>query len=514
MEINETNSTSKKQIEEILTSKSNEFLKQLHITFNNRIETLLKERISIQEKIDNGFFPDFLNQTKTIRNDTTWNVGKIPTSLVNRTVEITGPVDRKIIINALNSGANCFMADFEDSSSPSFNNMLNGQINLRDAINGDITYNNKLKNKTYKLNEKTATLLVRPRGLHSLEKNVSVDNVFMRASLFDFGLYFITNYNKLLEKDVAPYFYLPKLENHNEAKLWNDIFTFSENYVKIPIGTIKTTVLIEHICAVFEMDEILFSLKNHIVALNTGRWDYIFSFIKKFRYNPNFILGNRNQITMKVHFMKSYVKLLVQTCHKRGAYAIGGMAAHIPTKNEEINKINLEKVYQDKLQEAKQGMDGTWIAHPALLKPAIKAFSKYKKGYNQLYVNPTYIITSEDLLKVPKGIITEDGVRTNIVTCLKYLDSWINGIGCVAINNKMEDAATAEISRIQLWQWRYHKVKINNILIDENYINKIILEDKTSYEHDFKIKNLLKRMLFTNIPDEFMTNLAYDLIKN
>jgi len=514
MKIHETNSTSKKQIKEILTSKSNEFLKQLHITFNNRIETLLKERISIQEKIDKGNFPDFLNQTKAIRNDITWNVGKIPTSLLNRTVEITGPVDRKIIINALNSGANCFMADFEDSSSPSFNNMLNGQINLRDAINGDITYNNKLKNKTYKLNEKTATLLVRPRGLHSLEKNVSVDNVFMRASLFDFGLYFITNYNKLLEKDVAPYFYLPKLENHNEAKLWNDIFTFSENYVKIPIGTIKTTVLIEHICAVFEMDEILFSLKNHIVALNTGRWDYIFSFIKKFRYNPNFILGNRNQITMKVHFMKSYVKLLVQTCHKRGAYAIGGMAAHIPTKNEEINKINLEKVYQDKLQEAKQGMDGTWIAHPALLKPAIKAFSKYKKGYNQLYVNPTYIITSEDLLKVPKGIITEDGVRTNIVTCLKYLDSWINGIGCVAINNKMEDAATAEISRIQLWQWRYHKVKINNILIDENYINKIILEDKTSYEHDFKIKNLLKRMLFTNIPDEFMTNLAYDLIKN
>ena len=514
MEINETNSTSKKQIEEILTSKSNEFLKQLHITFNNRIETLLKERISIQEKIDNGFFPDFLNQTKTIRNDTTWNVGKIPTSLVNRTVEITGPVDRKIIINALNSGANCFMADFEDSSSPSFNNMLNGQINLRDAINGDITYNNKLKNKIYKLNEKIATLLVRPRGLHSLEKNVSVDNVFMRASLFDFGLYFITNYNKLLKKSVAPYFYLPKLENHNEAKLWNDIFTFSENYVKISIGTIKTTVFIEHICAVFEMDEILFSLKNHIVALNSGRWDYIFSFIKKFRYNPNFILGNRNQITMNVHFMKSYVKLLVQTCHKRGAYAIGGMAAHIPTKNEEMNKINLEKVYQDKLQEAKQGMDGTWIAHPALFEPAIKAFSEYKKGDNQLHINPTYIITSEDLLKVPKGTITEDGVRTNIVTCLKYLDSWINGIGCVAINNKMEDTATAEISIIQLWQWRYHKVKINNVLIDENYINKIILEDKTPYEHDFKIKNLLKIMLFTNIPDEFMTNLAYDLIKN
>ena len=514
MEIYATNSTSKKQIEEILTSKSNEFLKQLHITFNNRIETLLKERISIQEKIDNGFFPDFLNQTKTIRNDTTWNVGKIPTSLLNRTVEITGPVDRKIIINALNSGANCFMADFEDSSSPSFNNMLNGQINLRDAINGDITYNNKLKNKTYKLNEKTATLLVRPRGLHSLEKNVSVDNVFMRASLFDFGLYFITNYNKLLKKSVAPYFYLPKLENHNEAKLWNDIFTFSENYVKIPIGTIKVTVLIEHICAAFEMEEILFSLKNHIVALNCGRWDYIFSFIKKFRYNPNFILGNRDQITMNVHFMKSYVKLLVQTCHKRGAYAIGGMAAHIPTKNEETNKINLDKVYQDKLQEAKQGMDGTWISHPALLETAIKAFNKYKKGNNQLDVNNEYNITNEDLLKVPKGTITEDGVKTNIITCLKYLDSWINGIGCVAINNKMEDAATAEISRMQLWQWIYHKVKINNVLIDEDYINKIILEDKTPYEHNFKIKNLLKNMLFTNIPDEFMTDLAYDLIKN
>ena len=487
---------------------STKFLIDLHNKFNNRLENLLKERIILQKNLDDGYMPNFLEETKHIRDNDEWKVGEIPIPLRKRTVEITGPVDRKMIINALNSGANCFMADFEDSSSPTWENMINGQINLRDAITREIEFYDSRKNKHYKLNDEISTLLVRPRGFHLIEKNITIDGKHIRASLFDFGLYFITNYKQLLRNGAGPYFYLPKLENHKESQLWNDIFLYSENYVNLNIGSIKATILIEHILAAFQMEEILYSLKDYIVGLNCGRWDYIFSFIKKFRYNPKFILPNRSQITMNVHFMKSYVKLLTYTCHKRGAYAMGGMAAEVPSRDIDLHKKNLKKVYEDKLLEAESGMDGTWIAHPGLLQVALDAFNHCKDYKNDDKCN----INDKDLLQIPKGTITHDGVRENVLTCLKYLDSWISGIGCVAMNNKMEDAATAEISRMQLWQWIYHKISVNGKLIDKDYINRIILSDTTKYKHDTEIKSLLNKMIFSKEPIEFMTIPSYDLI--
>jgi malate synthase len=482
------------------------FLTDLHNTFNPSIISLLETRKEIQIEIDNGKLPTLLKNNKS------WTVGSIPEPLLNRTIEITGPVSRKMVINALNSGANCFMADFEDASSPTWSNMINGQINLRDAINKTISFYDQQKNKSYKLNEETATLMVRPRGLHMIEKNVKIKGGMMRASLFDFGVYFATNFQQLIENGAGPYFYIPKLENHNEAKLWDDIFKFSEHYFGLNIGTIKATVLIEHILAAFQMEEILFSMKDHIVGLNCGRWDYIFSFIKKFKYNPNFILPNRSQITMSSHFMSSYVKLLTYTCHKRGAYAMGGMAAQIPSKDFEINKKNLDKVYHDKLSEAKSGMDGTWIAHPKLLENALKAFNEYKTENNQLHRLDDYNIISEDLLEVPQGEITFDGVKDNVITFLQYLDAWISGKGCVALNNKMEDAATAEISRMQLWQWIYHEIKINDVIIDSTYINKIIEEDKTEYKNKEIIMKLFNRFIYEEQPQEFLTTRSYQFI--
>jgi len=487
---------------------STNFLIDLHNKFNDRFENLLKERTILQKKIDDGYTPQFLEETKHIRDNIEWKVSKIPTSLLERTVEITGPVGRKMIINALNSGANCFMADFEDSSSPTWENMINGQTNLRDAITREITFFDSYKNKHYQLNNKISTLLVRPRGFHLLEKNMVIDGKSIRASLFDFGLYFITNYKQLLKNGDGPYFYLPKLENHKESQLWNDIFLYSENYVNLNIGSIKATILIEHILAAFQMEEILFSLKDYIVGLNCGRWDYIFSFIKKFRYNSKFILPNRSQITMNAHFMKSYVKLLTYTCHKRGAYAMGGMAAEVPSRDIDLHKKNLKKVYEDKLLEAESGMDGTWIAHPGLLQVALDAFNNSKVIKNNDKCN----INEKDLLQIPKGTITHDGVRENVLTCLKYLDSWISGIGCVAINNKMEDAATAEISRMQLWQWIFHKILVNEKQINKDYINNILLTDATKYKHEVAIKSLLDKMIFSKEPIEFMTIPSYDLI--
>jgi len=487
---------------------STKFLIDLHTKFNDRFENLLKQRSILQKKIDNGYIPEFLDETKHIRDNNEWKIKEIPSPLQKRTVEITGPVSRKMIINALNSGANCFMADFEDSSSPTWENMINGQINLRDAITREISFYDSNKNKHYKLNSEISTLLVRPRGFHLLEKNMVINGKSIRASLFDFGLYFITNYKQLLKNGTGPYFYLPKLENHKESQLWNDIFLYSEKYVNLDIGTIKATVLIEHILAAFQMEEILFSLKDYIVGLNCGRWDYIFSFIKKFRYNSKFILPNRSQITMNVHFMKSYVKLLTYTCHKRGAYAMGGMAAEVPSRDIELHKKNLKKVYEDKLLEAESGMDGTWIAHPGLLHVALDAFNNVKVIKTDDKCN----INGEDLLKIPEGVITHEGIRENVLTCLKYLDSWISGIGCVAINNKMEDAATAEISRMQLWQWIYHNIVVNGKQIDHDYINNILLTDTTKYKHDTLVKNLLNKMIFSKEPIEFMTIPSYDLI--
>jgi malate synthase len=382
-------------------------------------------------------------------------VASIPDDLQDRRVEITGPVDRKMIINALNSGAYVFMADFEDSHTPTWGNNLDGQINLRDAINRNIDFTSP-EGKHYALGEKLATLLVRPRGWHLVEKHMSVDGEKVSGSLFDFGLYFFHNAKNLLEKGSGPYFYLPKLESHLEARLWNDVFVRAQDKLGIPNGTIRATVLIETITAAFECEEILYELRDHSAGLNCGRWDYIFSCIKKFRNDRDFCLADRGLVTMTTHFMHSYSQLVIKVCHRRGAHAIGGMAAQIPIKNDpEANEAALEKVRQDKLREAGDGHDGTWVAHPGLVALAKEAFDKEMKGPNQIERRREDVnVTAEDLLKFgPEEPITEQGLRTNINVGIQYLGSWLAGIGCVPIFNLMEDAATAEISRSQIWQW-------------------------------------------------------------
>jgi malate synthase len=398
--------------------------------------------------------PNFLEETRSVR-ESNWTVAPLPHDLIDRRVEITGPVERKMIINALNSGANVFMADFEDSNSPTWDNVIQGQVNLKDAVDGTISYINPDKEKFYELNEKTATLMVRPRGWHLEEKNFLADGQPVSASLFDFGLYFFHNARTLIDKNSGPYFYLPKMESYLEARLWNDVFVFAQQELGIPSGTIKATVLIETILAAFEMDEILFELKDHSAGLNCGRWDYIFSFIKKFKNHPNFILPDRAQVTMNSHCMRSYSLLLIKTCHKRNVHAMGGMAAQIPIKNDpEANAIAMEKVRSDKEREAKDGHDGTWVAHPGLVSVAKEIFDKYMPEPNQLNNKRTDVnVSSEDLLALPVGTITVEGLRKNIDIGIQYLEAWLNGNGCVPIYNLMEDAATAEISRTQVWQW-------------------------------------------------------------
>ncbi len=441
---------------EILTEDALKFIAELQKNFNSKRKELLKNREKIQSEIDNGIMPDFLPETKSIR-DGDWKVAPIPKDLSDRRVEITGPVDRKMIINALNSGANVFMADFEDSNSPVWENIIEGQINLRDAVNGTITFTNP-NGKEYKLNEKTATLMVRPRGWHLNEKNILIDDEEASGSLVDFGLFFFHNAKKLIDKGSGPYFYLPKLENHKEARLWNDIFNFSQDYMNIPRGTIRATVLIETILAAFEMDEILFELKDHSAGLNCGRWDYIFSFIKKFRNFGNFVLPDRSLVSMNVHFLRSYSQLVIKTCHKRGIHAMGGMAAQIPIKND--NKANEEaiaKVIADKEREAGDGHDGTWVAHPGLIKTAKDIFDRLMPQPNQINNKREDVnVSAKDLLTVPEGEITEEGLRQNINVSIQYLEAWLNSNGCVPIYNLMEDAATVEISRAQIWQWIHH----------------------------------------------------------
>jgi len=441
---------------EILTEDALKFIAELQKNFNSKRKELLKNREKIQSEIDNGIMPDFLPETKSIR-DGDWKVAPIPKDLSDRRVEITGPVDRKMIINALNSGANVFMADFEDSNSPVWENIIEGQINLRDAVNGTITFTNP-NGKEYKLNEKTATLMVRPRGWHLNEKNILIDDEEASGSLVDFGLFFFHNAKKLIDKGSGPYFYLPKLENHKEARLWNDIFNFSQDYMNIPRGTIRATVLIETILAAFEMDEILYELKDHSAGLNCGRWDYIFSFIKKFRNFGNFVLPDRSLVSMNVHFLRSYSQLVIKTCHKRGIHAMGGMAAQIPIKND--NKANEEaiaKVIADKEREAGDGHDGTWVAHPGLIKTAKDIFDRLMPEPNQINNKREDVnVSAKDLLTVPEGEITEEGLRQNINVSIQYLEAWLNSNGCVPIYNLMEDAATVEISRAQIWQWIHH----------------------------------------------------------
>jgi len=441
---------------EILTPEALNFVATLGRAFSDRREELLQRRAQRQAEIDAGKMPDFLPETEHIRSGD-WTIAPVPADLQDRRVEITGPVERKMVINALNSGAKVFMADFEDSFAPTWEGAIQGQINVRDAVNRTITFSNP-DGKQYTLNEKTATLLVRPRGWHLFEKHVLMDGKPISGGIFDFALYFFHNAKTLIDKGTGPYFYLPKLENHLEARLWNDVFVLAQQELGIPQGTIKATVLIETILATFEMDEILYELREHSAGLNCGRWDYIFSAIKKFRNIPDYILPDRAQVTMTTHFMRSYSLLAIKTCHRRNAHAIGGMAAQIPIKNDpKANEEALARVRADKKREATDGHDGTWVAHPGLVAIAMEEFDAVMKGPNQIDRKREDVhVTAADLLKIPDGTITEAGLRTNISVSLQYLESWLRGSGCVPINNLMEDAATVEISRAQIWEWIRH----------------------------------------------------------
>lgn len=445
------------EYEEILTREALEFIAALVRRFSATREELLYNRVKRQQEIDQGKLPEFLPETKAIR-EGEWTIDPIPEDLKDRRVEITGPAgDRKMVINALNSGAKIFMADFEDSNSPTWENSIEGQINLRDAINRTIHFVNE-KGKEYTLNEETAVLLVRPRGWHLDEKHVLIDGKPISAGLFDFGLYFFHNAKKLIENGTGPYFYLPKMESHLEARLWNDVFLFAQEQLGIPRGTIKATVLIETIMAAFEMDEILYELKEHSAGLNCGRWDYIFSYLKRLRNQPDVILPDRSTVTMTVPFMRAYTQLAIRTCHKRNAPAIGGMAAQIPVKNDpKANEEAMNKVRADKEREATDGHDGTWVAHPGLVPVAMEVFDRIMPQPNQIDNKREDVkVTAEDLLRVPEGAITEEGLRTNISVGIQYIEAWLRGSGAVAINHLMEDAATAEISRAQVWQWIRH----------------------------------------------------------
>ena len=447
---------------DILTPEAQEFLAALHRRFNGRRLELLEARKVRQAEIDNGKLPDFLPETRQIR-ESDWTVAPIPADLRDRRTEITGPTDRKMVINALNSGAAMFMADFEDANSPTSRNVIDGQRNMRDAIRREIGFTSP-EGKEYKLNEKTAVLLVRPRGWHLVERHFEVDGQPMSGGLFDFGLYFFHNAAELLERGSGPYFYLPKLESHLEARLWNDVFVFAQEHCGVRQGAVRATVLIETILAAFEMHEILWELRDHSAGLNCGRWDYIFSFIEKLRNRPDFMLPNRAQVTMTVHFLASYVDLLIQTCHKRGIHAMGGMAAQIPIKGDpEANNAALEKVRLDKLREVKAGHDGTWVAHPGLVDVAKKVFDEYMPQPNQIDKKREEVrVAGSDLLAVPQGTITEDGLRLNVDVGIQYLEAWLRGNGAVPIYNLMEDAATAEISRAQVWQWAKHGAKLED----------------------------------------------------
>jgi malate synthase len=445
--------------DEILTDDALQFVAALSREFSGRIDGLLADRVTRQQAIDEGQLPDFLAETASVR-DSDWSVCEIPQDLRDRRVEITGPTDRKMIINALNSGAKVFMADCEDSMTPTWHNVIQGQINLRDAASRTIELESN--GKHYALNDQIATLIVRPRGWHLPEKHIFVDGEPVPGAFVDFGLYLFHNAATLKKAGTGPYFYLPKMESHLEARLWSDVFGFAEASGVVGAGEIKVTVLIETILAAFEIDEILYELKDHIVGQNCGRWDYIFSFIKKFNQFPEYVLPDRGEITMDRHFLRSYSQLVIKTCHRRGAYAIGGMAAQIPIKDDDdANRSALEKVRADKEREVGDGHDGTWVAHPGLVPIAMEIFDKHMPEANQLdRLREDVSISAADLLQVPAGKITESGLRANINIAIQYIAAWFGGNGCVPINHLMEDAATAEISRAQVWQWVHHDTGI------------------------------------------------------
>lgn len=496
----------------ILSQQAIEFLSELHWRFEARRRELLLLRAQRQTRLDAGQLPDFLPETAAIR-EGDWKIAPLPADLLDRRVEITGPVERKMVINALNSGARVFMADFEDSNAPSWDNVMQGQINLRDAVRREISYRDAVRNKDYTLNPETAVLFVRPRGWHMEEKHFSVDGSPMSASLFDFGLFFFHNAQEQIRRGTGPYFYLPKMESHLEARLWNDVFVFAQNYMNIPQGTIKATVLIETILASFELNEILYELREHSAGLNCGRWDYIFSFIKKFRNHPQFCLPDRAQVTMTTDFMRAYSLLVIKTCHRRGAPAMGGMAAQIPIKdNPEANEAALAKVRADKEREARDGHDGTWVAHPGLVQIALDVFNEHMPTPNQIHrqredVNPT----AADLLRVSEGTITDAGLRVNVDVGIQYLAAWLGGNGCVPIYNLMEDAATAEISRTQVWQWIRHGSKTaEGTAITAEYVRSIIKPFSTG--STAKAAELFEQLVTAPTLEDFLTTKAYNAL--
>ena len=444
------------QYAEILTPQALAFVAKLHRQFEGRRQELLAKRVARQREFDAGKLPDFLPDTQKIR-DSEWTIAAQPADLLDRRVEITGPTDRKMVINALNCGASTFMADFEDANCPTWSNLIEGQFNLRDAVRKTITF--EQNGKQYRLNDKVAVLFVRPRGWHLDEKHLRIDGRPVAGAIFDFALYFYHNAREALARGTGPYFYLPKMESHLEVRLWNDIFNLAQDELGLKRGTIKATILIETILAAFEMDEFLWEIREHSAGLNIGRWDYIFSCIKKFRSNANFCLADRSQVTMTAPFLRAYALTLVKTCHRRGAPAMGGMAAQIPIKNDPVaNEAALEKVRQDKIREATDGCDGTWVAHPALVSIAKAIFDQYMPQPNQYQKQrPDVNYTAKDLLDFrPEQPITEAGLRNNISVGIQYLGAWLAGNGCVPVYNLMEDAATAEISRSQIWQWMHN----------------------------------------------------------
>ncbi len=511
--------------QELLTPQVLYFIQALHYRFNARRKSLLQEREEVQRKIDNGWKPGFLPETAVIR-DTQWQISPVPDDLKDRRVEITGPVDRKMMINAMNSGANIFMADLEDSNTPNWDNVMGGQINLRDAVAGTISFINPDNEKKYSLNEKCATLFVRPRGWHLEEKHIEIEGESISASLLDFGLYFFHNAQTLLKNGSGPYFYLPKLESYKEARLWNDVFVFSQTYCGIPYGSIKATVLVETILATFQLNEILWELRGHSAGLNCGRWDYIFSFIKKFRNVPGHVFPDRSQVTMTVPFMRAYTQLVIQTCHNRGAHAIGGMAAQIPIKgNEMLNNAALAKVKTDKLREVTDGHDGTWVAHPGLVALAKEVFDDRMKTPNQVHrKREDFKCTGNELLAIPEGTITEEGIRHNINVGILYIESWLRGNGAAAIYNLMEDAATAEICRVQVWQWIRSKARLEDgrelnlgLYIDlrDDEIEKIqhAVGSNAYQEGQFsQAICIFNQLVVQDKWDDFLTLSAYELI--
>ncbi len=514
-----------KGFQEVLTPEALQFLVELHRRFNSVRLELLDHRKRRQQDLSQGNLPDFLPESERIRKGN-WKVAPLPADLLDRRVEITGPVDRKMIINALNSGAKVFMADLEDSNSPSWLNNMQGQVNLRDAVNKTISFKHPKTGKIYQLQDKTATLMVRPRGWHLVEKHIQVDGEMMSGSLVDFGLYFFHNAKTLIQNGSGPYFYLPKLESHLEARLWNDVFIFSQQYLDIPLKSVKATVLIETILASFELHEILYELKDHSAGLNCGRWDYIFSYIKKFKDLPGFVLPDRAQVGMTAPFMSAYSQLVIQTCHKRGVHAMGGMAAQIPIKNDEkANQLALEKVRADKLLEVKNGHDGTWVAHPGLVPVAMEIFDVHMPRANQISNKRKDVkISVEDLVQVPEGTITEQGVRQNINVGILYLESWLRGVGAAAIYNLMEDDATAEISRTQLWQWIKAGAKTENgETITPDYVHRLIPQElnkiqqyvgKSAFANGRYLEAiaLFKELIFAEQYEEFLTTSAYKLL--